>query len=181
MSAVKGSWRVVRWCESTNWRTTPQVYVLKLSDEIYDLKIGGQVFWKSYKRSNLKTTCGIFEHRGVCSRLRGLADSTFNKLWKKELSVSHSCVQVLLYRLYLLCVLLNLIKRSVTKKKKAQISIMWSTTDRSTWMAVQSLLLTVPHRLHLSLAANLRGQTRANLWLEPARIRFSLWEWTFIL
>lgn len=94
-SAVQGSWRIVRWCESTNWRTTPQVYVLKLSDEIYDLKTGGQVFWKSYKRNNLKTRRhGIFEPIEVCaSRLRGsmrgLADSTFNKLWKKELSVSH--------------------------------------------------------------------------------------------
>lgn len=25
------------------------------TNEIYDLKIGGQVFWKSYKRNNLKT------------------------------------------------------------------------------------------------------------------------------
>lgn len=51
-----------------------------------------------------------------------------------------------MYRLHLLCVLLNLIKRYVTKEKSPD----WHHVMH-TWVAVHSLRLTVPHRLLLNL------------------------------
>lgn len=84
MSAVRGSWSMVRWCESTNWRTAPQV-ALKLtrsmtsrSEVKFSENLTNAITWK---RGDMR----FWEHRGV----RPQADSTFNKPWKKELSVPH--------------------------------------------------------------------------------------------